>query len=240
MHQHFTAEQFLPYPVETVFTFFANPENLPRLMPKWQRARIEQAPFARHPSVTHAHGAPLHRRRRRHADYSELPPVSLTPPCAVTWLAAINHFIWNEQFCDTQLDRPLFFWHHCHKVRAHGPQAAMKAVSLASGQHSRATEVRASSSSRLTPVSRVSCATPRSRESRALQFRGHVQPWPIPAQSAPSGVETSRWREPATADSWPILQQVQLACEASAAHGPAPPRPSSHTSRAGLPPCRAR
>ena len=37
MHHTFTSEQWLPYPVEPVFAFFANPENLPRLMPKWQK-----------------------------------------------------------------------------------------------------------------------------------------------------------------------------------------------------------
>jgi len=30
---HFEAEQWVPYPVEQVFRFFANPGNLPRIMP---------------------------------------------------------------------------------------------------------------------------------------------------------------------------------------------------------------
>ncbi|MEO7030502.1 MAG: hypothetical protein ABI147_13995 [Acidobacteriaceae bacterium] len=46
MGSHFHAEQWLPHPVELVFAFFANPENLPCLMPKWQAARIEEASFS--------------------------------------------------------------------------------------------------------------------------------------------------------------------------------------------------
>ena len=36
----------------------------------------------------------------------------------MSWEAAIGHFVWNEQFCDTQLRGPFHFWHHCHKVAA--------------------------------------------------------------------------------------------------------------------------
>ncbi len=40
MRHTFQTEQWLPFPVELVFAFFAYPENLPRLMPAWQKARI--------------------------------------------------------------------------------------------------------------------------------------------------------------------------------------------------------
>jgi hypothetical protein len=46
MRYTYHSEQWLPYPLELVFAFFANPENLPRLMPHWQKARIEEAAFA--------------------------------------------------------------------------------------------------------------------------------------------------------------------------------------------------
>ena len=119
MHEHFQAEQWLPFPVEMVFAFFANPENLPRLMPKWQRARIEEATFrpppvrpemARLPGIVAGDGTRLTISFR---------PVPFSP-VRMSWEAAIGHFVWNAQFCDTQVKGPFFFWHHCHKVEADG------------------------------------------------------------------------------------------------------------------------
>ncbi len=53
MRLHFRTEQWLPYPVEQVFAFFADPQNLPRLMPAWQRARIESAALILPPPPPH-------------------------------------------------------------------------------------------------------------------------------------------------------------------------------------------
>jgi ligand-binding SRPBCC domain-containing protein len=118
MPAKFHAEQSLPYPVELVFAFFANPENLPRLMPKWQAARIEEASFA--PPPPRPEGA------RRYPGIAAGDGTRLTlsfrpfpySPVRVSWEAAISHFVWNEQFCDTQLRGPFHFWHHCHRVSA--------------------------------------------------------------------------------------------------------------------------
>lgn len=118
MHSCFETEQWLPYPIELVFAFFANPENLPRLMPKWQDARIEKAVYA--PPPPHPDGAP--RYPRTVAGDGTILTLSFRPfpdsPIRVSWEAEIGHFIWNEQFCDTQLSGPFHFWHHCHKVSA--------------------------------------------------------------------------------------------------------------------------
>ncbi len=118
MRHTFEAEQWLPYPVEVVFAFFANPENLPRLMPTWQKARIEQAAFTSPPP--------------RPADLSRSIPsiaagagtrmtLSFRPfplsPLRVPWDAEIDQFEWNDHFCDKQLRGPFAFWHHCHSVR---------------------------------------------------------------------------------------------------------------------------
>jgi len=115
MHTIFQAEQWLPYPAEMVFAFFANPENLPRLMPAWQDARIEEAHFCpppehpggfRYPAIAAGDGTRL--------------TLSFRPfpgsPVRVSWEAGIAHFVWNEQFCDTQVRGPFHFWHHCHRV----------------------------------------------------------------------------------------------------------------------------
>ena len=117
MHHHYKAEQWVPFSIELVFAFFANPENLPRLMPGWQKARIEEASFApppprpesspRFPGI--AAGAGTHMT------------ISFRPfplaPARIPWDAEISEFVWNEHFCDIQLARgPFHFWRHCHRL----------------------------------------------------------------------------------------------------------------------------
>jgi ligand-binding SRPBCC domain-containing protein len=117
MPSHFSTEQWLPYPVELVFAFFANPENLPRLMPHWQSARIEEATFA--PPPPRPEGAPRYPGIAA-GDGTRL-LLSARPfpfsPFRVGWEALIEDFRWNEGFCDIQLRGPFKSWRHCHSVR---------------------------------------------------------------------------------------------------------------------------
>ena len=117
MRHHFHAEQWLPYSLELVFAFFANPENLPRLMPKWQRARIEEAMFA--PPPPRPEGTP--RYPGMAAGTGTKLTISARPfplsPLRVPWDALIEDFRWNEGFCDVQLRGPFHYWRHCHSVR---------------------------------------------------------------------------------------------------------------------------
>jgi ligand-binding SRPBCC domain-containing protein len=113
----FTTEQWLPHPLELVFAFFANPENLPRLMPAWQKARIEEAVFApppprpagapRYPGIAAGNGTRL--------------TISARPfpfaPFRAPWEALIEDFRWNQGFCDIQGHGPFRSWRHCHSVR---------------------------------------------------------------------------------------------------------------------------
>src|ERR1700710_2184838 len=98
----YQTEQWLPYPIELVFAFFANPENLPRLMPPWQKARIEEASFVPPPPLP---GTP--RPKSIAAGTGTRLPLSFRPfpysPIRVPWEAEISDFAWNNRFCDTQL-----------------------------------------------------------------------------------------------------------------------------------------
>ena len=119
MHHHFRAEQWVPFPIELVFAFFANPENLPRLMPPWQKARIEEASFA--PPPARAEGSP--RFPGIAAGAGTRMTISFRPfpfaPVRVPWDAEIVEFAWNNHFCDVQLERgPFAFWRHCHRLSA--------------------------------------------------------------------------------------------------------------------------
>ncbi len=119
MRHTFQAEQWLPHPVEQVFAFFANPENLPRLMPSWQKARIEEASFA--PPPPRPAGLPM-RSGGIAAGVGTRMTISFRPfpfsPIRVPWDAEIDEFVWNDHFCDTQLRGPFHFWHHCHQLHS--------------------------------------------------------------------------------------------------------------------------
>ena len=119
MRLHFQTEQRIPYPLELVFAFFADPANLPKLMPAWQRARIDQATYVPPPPPPNAFPGS---NRITAGNGTELlitiRPVPLSPIRA-SWLARIENFRWLEGFCDVQLKGPFKFWRHCHTVQLH-------------------------------------------------------------------------------------------------------------------------
>ena len=119
-HTH-TAEQWLPYPIETVFDFFANPENLPRLMPEWQKARIDQSAIAAppwRPGTAHAAAATNHQV----AGQGTRMTITFLPfpfaPFRIPWDAEITDFQWDDHFCDVQHRGPFAYWRHCHRLEA--------------------------------------------------------------------------------------------------------------------------
>jgi ligand-binding SRPBCC domain-containing protein len=118
MRHTFEAEQWLPYPIELVFAFFANPENLPRLMPSWQKARIEQGSFAAPPP--RPTGQP--KFPGIVAGAGTCMTLSFRPfpfsPVRIPWDAEIAEFAWNDRFCDIQTRGPFAFWRHTHRVIA--------------------------------------------------------------------------------------------------------------------------
>jgi ligand-binding SRPBCC domain-containing protein len=120
MRYSYHSEQWLPYPVEQVFAFFANPENLPHLMPPWQSARIEQATFAPPPPRPVA-ADPALRLKTIAAGIGTRITISFRPfpfsPVRLPWEAEITEFLWNHHFSDLQLRGPFAYWTHCHSVR---------------------------------------------------------------------------------------------------------------------------
>ena len=106
----FSSEQWIPYPVEPVFAFFSDPNNLPRLMPAWQDARIDsmelQAPGDG--SLPNAAGTGSR-------ILLSFRPVPLSP-IRLRWLALIDDFALNQRFCDLQVTGPFSYWRHCHHV----------------------------------------------------------------------------------------------------------------------------
>lgn len=118
-HTH-TAEQWLPYPIETVFDFFANPENLPRLMPAWQQARIESCAIA--PPPYRPGTAPASTQSARAAGQGTRMTITFLPfphaPFRLPWDAEITDFEWDSHFCDVQHRGPFAYWKHCHRLES--------------------------------------------------------------------------------------------------------------------------
>ncbi|SFS11212.1 Ligand-binding SRPBCC domain-containing protein [Granulicella pectinivorans] len=122
----YNAEQWLPFPIEVVFAFFSNPENLPRLMPGWQKARIEEASFAPPPP----HPTPSKRIRGIAAGAGTRITMSFRPfplsPIRLPWEAEITEFEWNDHFCDIQVRGPFAYWKHCHRLTVEGAGTRLK------------------------------------------------------------------------------------------------------------------
>ena len=100
-----------------VFAFFANPENLPRLMPAWQKARIEEAMFVAPPPSQQGAGR---RFPGVAAGQGTKMTISFKPfpfsPVRLPWDAEITEFAWNDHFCDVQHRGPFAYWKHCHRL----------------------------------------------------------------------------------------------------------------------------
>jgi ligand-binding SRPBCC domain-containing protein len=115
MRHTFQSEQWLPYPVDRVFAFFANPENLPRLMPAWQNTRIQELSLTPPPpnSSSKPGGLAAGADTKLTISFRPIPYA----PMRVSWDAKISEFVWNDHFCDQQLRGPFAYWHHCHQVQ---------------------------------------------------------------------------------------------------------------------------
>lgn len=112
----FKAEQHLPYPIETVFAFFADPDNLPRLMPAWQDARIDASNFVAPPAAP----VPFPGSDKISAGSGSRMTLTIKPfpfaPFRLPWDALIEDFTWLKGFCDVQTRGPFAYWRHCHTV----------------------------------------------------------------------------------------------------------------------------
>ena len=118
MRHHLQVEQWVPFPLAAVFNFFADPANLPPLMPRWQAARIDSARLTAPPEPAEARPA----SRGEFAGVGSRMMISFRPfplsPVRMRWDARIAEFVWDDHFCDEQLSGPFGYWRHCHRLRA--------------------------------------------------------------------------------------------------------------------------
>jgi ligand-binding SRPBCC domain-containing protein len=117
MSSHLEFKSWVGFPIEKVFLFFADPANLPRLMPPITNTRIDalhlvpppaistQLPSERQPSLAGIGSEIV-------TSFRVLPPL----PLRGRWVAKITDFRWNEFFEDVQLQGPFKSWHHRHEL----------------------------------------------------------------------------------------------------------------------------
>jgi ligand-binding SRPBCC domain-containing protein len=119
MPQTLHTSHWTPFPVELVFAFFANPGNLPHLMPKWQQAKVESSRFIAPPPRPVAPDPTLRFQSPAAGVGSEI-VISFRPvpriPYRFGWLARISEFVWNSHFCDEQIKGPFASWNHRHGI----------------------------------------------------------------------------------------------------------------------------
>ncbi len=122
MIRRFETSDWVPYPVELVFAFFATPHNLPHLMPPEVQARIEDVRLQPPPPRPLA-ADPGRRFKSVAAGVGSEILLSFYPvkwlPQRVSWTARIVEFEWNSHFTDEQVRGPFAAFRHRHGIAAH-------------------------------------------------------------------------------------------------------------------------
>ena len=119
--QRFETRHWVPFPVELVFAFFANPANLPHVMPPRLKVRIEDARIKPPPARPVAQD-PARRFLSVAAGVGSEILVSFKPvrwfPKRVSWMTRITEFEWNSYFRDQQISGPFTGFVHRHGIEA--------------------------------------------------------------------------------------------------------------------------
>jgi ligand-binding SRPBCC domain-containing protein len=100
----FASRQWVPFPIERVFAFFADPANLPRLMPPALATRIERIAPATVPGLPAAAGTNIQITFR---------PIPLLP-VRLAWVARIIELVPPSYFIDEQQSGPFAQFRHRH------------------------------------------------------------------------------------------------------------------------------
>jgi ligand-binding SRPBCC domain-containing protein len=122
MAQKFEVSQWVPFRLEMVFAFFANPAELPLLMPPRLETRVEESELVapkkprppvppmvgKLPSVAAGAGSELLISFRPFA----------WPRLRMKSRVRITEFVWNSHFCDEQIHGPFKSFDHRHTTAA--------------------------------------------------------------------------------------------------------------------------
>jgi ligand-binding SRPBCC domain-containing protein len=114
MSQRLHAEHWVPVSLPRVFAFFADPHNLPRIMPPSQGAKIIKLNLVppRLPEGAALRGVECMAGTGTEITFKfrVIPYV----PVHERWTALITEFVYLDHFSDTQKLGPFKSWHHAH------------------------------------------------------------------------------------------------------------------------------
>jgi ligand-binding SRPBCC domain-containing protein len=110
-------EQWVPTAIERVFLFFADPTNLPRIMPPETGTELVALRLVHPPIVPH--GLQTGANRESLAGVGSEIVTSFRPfpflPFRAQWTALITEFEWNHHFADIQKKGPFKRFQHRHE-----------------------------------------------------------------------------------------------------------------------------
>lgn len=120
MMHHIQFEQWVPVAVERVFLFFANPGNLPRIMPPGTGTELVRLKLVAPPGIAAETATIADRDPLAGAGSEIVTSFRVLPflPFRAQWIALITEFEWNHHFADVQKKGPFKSFHHRHELLA--------------------------------------------------------------------------------------------------------------------------
>jgi ligand-binding SRPBCC domain-containing protein len=105
--------------VERVFLFFANPANLPRIMPPHTGTELVSLKLVPPPGIAEERATVTDRPPLAGAGSEIVTSFRVLPflPFRAQWTAVITEFEWNHHFADVQKRGPFKSFHHRHELK---------------------------------------------------------------------------------------------------------------------------
>ena len=118
MTQSIQFEQWVPAPLERVFLFFANPDNLPRIMPPQTGTELVRLKLVPPPDIPSEKAIITNRAALAGVGSEIVTSFRVIPflPFRAKWTALITEFEWNHHFADIQKQGPFKSFHHRHEL----------------------------------------------------------------------------------------------------------------------------
>ncbi|MBZ5719274.1 MAG: SRPBCC family protein [Acidobacteriia bacterium] len=117
MTYHAQFVHWVPVPVERVFLFFANPGNLPRIMPPQTGTELITVKLVAPPGVAAVQSTVTDHPPLAGVGTEIVTAFRMIPflPFRARWIALITEFEWNHHFADIQKKGPFQRFHHRHE-----------------------------------------------------------------------------------------------------------------------------